>query len=216
MSDKSQIKTDTGRSDQELVAELMAKAEGIGMVGENGLLSRLTKTTLENVLQAGMESIWALALHERSAENGGNARDGARSTTVTTEAGPVEIEVPRDRDGSFTPAIVKKRQRRLNGVNSRRAVAVSQRPDPRRNLCAPGRGLWRRGLKSRPSRSSPNRPWNAWPSGRTGPWIRSMRCCSPTPSTPEIRGGQVANRPIYVVLGVTAEGERDILGLWAG
>ncbi|GAA3732357.1 transposase-like protein [Spinactinospora alkalitolerans] len=132
MSDKSQIKTDTGRSDQELVAELMAKAEGIGMVGENGLLSRLATATLENVLQAEMDEHLAPALHARSekADGNGNARDGTRSTTVATEAGPVEIEVPRDRNGSFEPHIVQRRQRRLNGVNSRRAVAGRQGAHP--------------------------------------------------------------------------------------
>ncbi|MBB4930576.1 transposase-like protein [Lipingzhangella halophila] len=119
MGDNGQVWKDTGRSDEDLVNELMAKAkaEGVDMVGENGLLSRLTKTTLENVLEAEMDEHLGYAKHERSDQGGANARNGARAKTVTTEAGPVELEVPRDRDASFDPQIVKKRQRRLSGVN---------------------------------------------------------------------------------------------------
>lgn len=53
----------------------------------------------------------------RSAATGDNSRNGTRSKTVLTEIGPVEIDVPRDRDGTFDPAIVRKRQRRLDGVD---------------------------------------------------------------------------------------------------
>jgi len=49
--------------------------------------------------------------------NGGNSRNGTRSKTVLTEIGPVQIDVPRDRDGTFEPGIVRKRQRRLDGVD---------------------------------------------------------------------------------------------------
>ena len=49
--------------------------------------------------------------------NGGNSRNGTRSKTVLTEIGPVQIEVPRDRDGTFEPEIVQKRQRRLDGID---------------------------------------------------------------------------------------------------
>jgi transposase-like protein len=55
--------------------------------------------------------------HDPMGRNGGNSRNGTRTKTVFTEIGPVDIEVPRDRDGSFEPAIVRKRQRRLDGVD---------------------------------------------------------------------------------------------------
>jgi Transposase, Mutator family len=55
--------------------------------------------------------------HDPAGRNGGNSRNGTRTKTVATEIGPVEIEVPRDRDGSFEPAIVPKRQRRLDGID---------------------------------------------------------------------------------------------------
>ncbi len=55
--------------------------------------------------------------HDAAGKNGGNSRNGKRSKTVLTDVGPVGIDVPRDREGSFEPQIVKKRQRRLTGVD---------------------------------------------------------------------------------------------------
>lgn len=55
--------------------------------------------------------------HDPAGRNGQNPRNGGRSTTVMTEVGPVELDVPHDREGSFEPKIVKKRQRRLDGVD---------------------------------------------------------------------------------------------------
>ena len=55
--------------------------------------------------------------HDPAGRNGGNSRNGTRDKTVLTEAGPVQIAVPRDRDASFCPQLVRKRQRRLSGVD---------------------------------------------------------------------------------------------------
>mgnify|MGYP002481784593 FL=1 len=58
-----------------------------------------------------------LGYEKHASSNGENARNGTRSKTVLTEVGAVEIDVPRDRDGSFQPKIVRKRQRRLDGID---------------------------------------------------------------------------------------------------
>jgi transposase-like protein len=55
--------------------------------------------------------------HDPAGRNGGNSRNGMRPKTVLTEAGPVEIEVPRDRESNFEPVIVAKRQRRVSGID---------------------------------------------------------------------------------------------------
>jgi putative transposase len=104
---------------QQLAQELVekARAEGIGLVGPGGLLTGLTKTVLETALEAEMSEHLGYDKHDRMGRNGGNSRNGARSKTVVTEVGPVDIEVPRDRDGSFEPVIVRKRQRRLDGID---------------------------------------------------------------------------------------------------
>jgi transposase-like protein len=100
---------------EQLVAQ--ARERGIELVGPNGLLSQLTKRVLETALEAEMSDHLGYDKHHPTGRNHGNSRNGLRAKTVLTEIGPVEIEVPRDLDASFQPKIVKKRQRRLTGVD---------------------------------------------------------------------------------------------------
>ena len=106
---------DQQRLAEELVEQ--ARAEGVELVGAGGLLTRLTKSVLETALEAEMTQHLGYDKHDPMGRNGGNSRNGTRTKTVVTEIGPVDIEVPRDREGSFEPAIVRKRQRRLTGVD---------------------------------------------------------------------------------------------------
>ena len=108
------------RSVQELAAELFerAKAEGVSLVGPGGLLSGLTKTVLETSLEAELTEHLGYEPYDPTGHHSGNSRNGTRTKTVLTEIGPVGIEVPRDRAGSFEPVIVPKRRRRLNGVDA--------------------------------------------------------------------------------------------------
>ena len=91
--------------------------EGLELVGPGGLLTGLTKTVLETALEAEMTEHLGYEAHDATGRDGGNSRNGTRTKTVLTEIGPVEIEVPRDRDASFDPVIVRKRQRRLDGID---------------------------------------------------------------------------------------------------
>src|SRR3954464_4778871 len=107
------------RIDQQKLAEELvgaARAEGVELVGPGGLLTGLTKTVLETALEAEMSEHLGYDKHDPAGRTGGNSRKGSRAKTVLTEIGPVPIEVPRDRDGSFEPVIVRKRQRRLDGI----------------------------------------------------------------------------------------------------
>jgi putative transposase len=104
---------------QKLAVELIekARAEGVDLVGPGGLLTGLTKTVLETALEAEMVEHLGYDKHDPMGRNGENSRNGTRPKTVLTEVGPVEIEVPRDRAGTFEPVIVRKRQRRLDGID---------------------------------------------------------------------------------------------------
>lgn len=106
-------------SDRELVGRLVdqARADGVELVGENGLLGRLTKLVLESVLEGEITDHLGYGKHDPAGRGAGNSRNGTRAKTVLTEVGPVEITVPRDRDASFELKIVRKRQRRLSGVD---------------------------------------------------------------------------------------------------
>jgi transposase-like protein len=118
-ADKPSKSKDVGRVDQDLVGQLVAQARerGLELTREDGLLAQLTKQVLESALEGEITEHLGYDRHERVGGEGGNSRNGHRSKTVTTEVGPVEIEVPRDRDASFEPKIVRKRQRRLTGVD---------------------------------------------------------------------------------------------------
>jgi putative transposase len=94
-----------------------AGADGVELIGPGGLLTGLTKSVLEIALDAEMSEHLGYDKHDPMGRNGGISRNGTRTKTVFTEIGPVEIDVPRDRDGSFEPAIVRKRQRRLEGID---------------------------------------------------------------------------------------------------
>ena len=87
------------------------------MTGEGSLLARLTKVVVESTLEGEMDDHLGYGMHDPVGRNGGNSRNGARSKTLMTEVEPVEIEVPRDRESSFDPVIVAKRQRWLSGID---------------------------------------------------------------------------------------------------
>jgi putative transposase len=78
-----------------------AGADGVELIGPGGLLTGLTKSVLEIALDAEMSEHLGYDKHDPMGRNGGNSRNGTRTKTVFTEIGPVEIEVPRDRDSSF-------------------------------------------------------------------------------------------------------------------
>ena len=106
--------------DQRQLAEQLlaqAKEQGVELVGPNGLLNQLTKNVLEIALDAEMAEHLGYDKHDPVGRGSGNSRNGARAKTVFTEIGAVEIEVPRDTNSTFDPVIVKKRQRRLTGVD---------------------------------------------------------------------------------------------------
>ena len=87
------------------------------ILGEHGLLKQLTKRVVERVLEAELTAHLGYAPHVRHDAGEGNTRNGWGQKTVQTETGPLTLTVPRDRDGSFTPQLVPKRQRRLAGFD---------------------------------------------------------------------------------------------------
>jgi hypothetical protein len=96
-----------------------ARARGAALTGPDGLLKALTKTVLETALDEEMTDHLGYDKHSPAGRGTGNSRNGTRTKTLLTDnVVPVDIEVPRDRDGSFTPVVVKKRQRRLDDVDT--------------------------------------------------------------------------------------------------
>jgi transposase-like protein len=118
-ADQADPSPEAATVEQKLIDQLVeqARSEGLQLTGEGGLLQQLTKAVLESALEGEITDHLGYDKHDPAGKDGGNSRNGTRSKTVLTDIGPVEIDVPRDREGSFEPAIVKKRQRRLTGVD---------------------------------------------------------------------------------------------------
>jgi putative transposase len=107
-------------AEQDAVRELVrqARASGTSLTGPGGLLKQLTKMVVEAALDEEMSEHLGYDKGAPEGRNRGNSRNGRRTKTVVTDnAGRVDIVVPRDRDGSFAPVVVRKRQRRLGEVD---------------------------------------------------------------------------------------------------
>ena len=108
--------------EQQAAAELvrLAKEQGLSLTGPDGLLKQLTKTVIESALEEEMTEHLGYEKHDPAGAGTGNIRNGSRAKTVLTEhSGHVEIEVPRDRQASFEPQLVKKGQTRLEGFDDK-------------------------------------------------------------------------------------------------
>jgi len=204
-------------STEDLADELMARAEtdGVGLVGPGGLLADLTKRVLEAMLEGELTDHVGYAPHDRAGHGSGNSRNGTRSKTVLTEIGPIDLDVPRDRAGTFEPVVVPKRRRRLGGVDQM-VLSLSAKGLTHGEISAHLEDIY--GAKV--SKETVTRitdgvletmvEWQNRPLDPVYP-VLFIDCINV-----KIREGQVANRPIYVAIAVTVDGERDILGLWAG
>jgi putative transposase len=202
---------------EDLADELMARAEsdGVSLVGPGGLLADLTKRVLEAMLEGELTDHVGYEPYDPAGHHSGNSRNGTRSKTVITEIGPIELDVPRDRAGTFAPTVVPKRHRRLGGVD-KMVLSLSAKGLTHGEISAHLEDIY--GAKV--SKETVTRitdgvvetmvEWQNRPLDSVYPvmFIDAIHV--------KIREGQVANRPIYVAIGVTVDGERDILGLWAG
>jgi putative transposase len=202
---------------QQLAQQLVeqARAEGVELIGPGGLLTGLTKSVLETALETEMSEHLGYGKHDPMGRNSGNSRNGTRSKTVFTEIGPVEIEVPRDRDGSFEPAIGRKRQRRLNGVDEV-VLSLDAKGLTTGEISAHFAEIYGASVsKETVSRITDKvlEEMNDW---SVRPLDGVYAAIFIDAIVVKVRDGQVANRPFYAAIGVSLAGERDILGLWAG
>ena len=210
--------TTVSRIDRQKLAQQLveqARAEGLELIGAGGLLTGLTKTVLETALEAELSEHLGYDRHDPVGRNGENSRNGHRAKKVLTELGPVELAVPRDRDGTFEPAIVRKRQRRLDSIDEI-VLSLTARGLTTGEIAAHLADVYGATVsKDTISRitdkvAAEMADWAARPLDRVYPVIFLDAIVV------KVRDGQVVNRPFYVAIGVSVHGERDILGIWAG
>lgn len=197
----------------ELIEELLKLTKSSSdLFGPEGLFHRLKGALMERMLEAEMTEHLGFERNQRG--KGGNSRNGFSTKTVQTESGPVDIRIPRDRAGTFEPQLVEKHQRRLEGFDEK-VLALYARGMSTREIQGHLEDLY--GTDVSPDLISrvtdgvmeEARKWQSRPLESLYPIVYldalfvSVR-----------DGATVTKKAVYVALGLTLEGRRDVLGLW--
>ena len=213
---KSAVKP--GEAERAALREMVksARARGEDLAGPGGLLRLITKTVLEVALEEEMNEHLGYTKHHPAGRDGGNSRNGTRAKTVISDtSGEIQIEVPRDREGSFTPVIVKKRQRRLGPIDQ---IVLSLY----------GKGLTTGEISAHFAEIYGASVCKEVISNITDRVVEEQQAWSSRPLQShyvavfvdaihvKVRDGAVANRPFYAAIAVDLRGHRDVLGIWAG
>ncbi len=184
------------------------------IAGPGGLLAQLTKRLVERAMEVELTDHVGYEPHQEPPGGAGNTRNGTTPKTLICEHGKVGIDAPRDRDGSFAPKIVKKRQRRFVGFDDK-ILALYSRGLSTRDIEAHLAEIYGvkvgRDLISRVTDAVMDdvRDWAKRPLEDIYP-IVFLDCM-----VIKVReGGSVARRALYLALGVTLDGDRDVLGMW--
>lgn len=206
-----------GASDEQLIAMLVdrARGDGLKLTGEGGLLQQLTKRVLESALDGEITDHVGYDKHDPAGRGSGNTRNGSRTKTVLTDVGPVEVRVPRDAAGTFEPQIVRKRQRRLSGVDDL-VLSLSAKGLTHGEISAHLAEVYGTEVSKQTISIITDKVMDGMVEWQNRPLDRVYPVVFIDAINVKIRDGQVANRPIYVAMAVTVDGNRDILGIWAG
>jgi len=190
------------------------KGEGLRLTGPGGFLSEMVKAVLERGLQAELTEHLGYRAHDVAGKGSGNSRNGHTAKTVQTEVGPIDVRVPRDRAGTFTPMLLPKNARRLGGLSD---VIIS--------LYAGGmtvRDISHHLHRVYGTEVGPDtistitdevldevKAWQSRPLDEVYPivYIDALMV--------KVRdGGQVRNKACYLVVGVGVDGVKHVLGIW--
>jgi putative transposase len=203
--------------DLKLIDKLLAdyqKPEDI--IGENGLLKQLTKALLERAMQAEMTEHLGYEKHDTAGHNSGNSRNGATTKTLKGDFGELPLETPRDRNASFEPKIIGKGQTRFTGFDDK-IISMYARGMSTREIQGHLEEIYK--VEVSPTLISNvteavMEEVKSWQS-------RSLDTVYPIVYLDALvvkirETGQVRNKAIYVVIGVNMQGNKEVLGLWAG
>ncbi len=201
---------------KETLDKLLESADGDAeaIAGENGLLDAVRKHFLEAVLKGEMTAHLGYAPHDPAGRGSGNSRNGHTAKTVQTKNGALELRVPRDRDGSFEPQVVRKRQRRIDNLDgvilSLYGGGVSERDIQAHLLEIYGVEVSATLISNViASIMEEVKEWQARALDAVYPIVYFdclfVKCRV---------DGSVRNVAVYLALGVSMEGQKELLGLW--
>jgi putative transposase len=201
--------------DKELIDKLLADYKGPeDLIGEQGLLKQLTKSLVERAMHAELKQHLGYEKHDPAGRGSGNSRNGTSPKTLKGDFGEVELEVPRDRQGTFEPKIVPKHERRFTGFDDK-ILSLYARGMTTREIQGHLQEIY--GVEVSPSLISEVtdavleevKAWQTRPLEALYPILFldalmvKMR-----------HEGKVENRAVYVAIGIDLDGRKDVLGLW--
>ncbi|GHO63702.1 IS256 family transposase [Ktedonobacter sp. SOSP1-52] len=200
---------------KEILDELLKDyADPKDILAEGGLLKQLTKAVIERCLETELEQHLGYAKYAPKAEGSSNARNGKSRKLLQSEQGPVEISVPRDREGSFEPQLVRKHQSRLEGLEQK-ILTLYAHGQTTRDIQAQLQEMY--GVEVSPTLIAnvtdavidEVHQWQTRPLDALYP-IVYVDCL-----VVKVRESQrVINKALYLVLGITMQGQKDLLGMW--
>jgi transposase-like protein len=192
-----------------------ARSEGVALTGKDGLLTSMVREVLQTGLDVEMADHLGYEPYESIGRGSGNSRNGAYPKTVKTDVGPVELRMPRDRQGTFEPATVPKHVRRLDGLGANviglyvKGLTTGEIQGHLAEIY--DTGVSRETISKIADQVLPDMvAWQSRPLDRVYPVLLIDAIVV------KARDSQVANRPVYVTIGVDLDGEHDVLGLWLG
>jgi putative transposase len=199
-----------------MLDELLKGKKPEEILGQEGLLKELTRRLVERALQGEMTAHLGYEKHAPEGRNTGNSRNGKSKKTVISDSGELAIEIPRDRTGEFEPQLVPKGQRRLPGFDEK-VIALYARGMTTREIQGHLQEIY--GVEVSPTlisnvTDSVLEDVQAWQN-------RPLDAVYPIVYLDAIHlklrsNGHVQTQAVYLALGITIEGEKDLLGLWVG
>lgn len=198
----------------ELLDDLIKGKTVEELIGKNGLLNQLRKRLIERAMAGELSNHLGYAKHSPEGNNTGNSRNGKSSKTLLTDDGRLDISVPRDREGSFSPQIVKKGQRRFTGFDEK-IVSMYSLGMSTRDIGKHLQDIY--GVEVSSSLISEVtdeviqdvREWQKRPLDRLYPILYLDALVV------KVRDqGQVINKHAYLAIGVNTDGLKDVLGIW--
>ena len=186
------------------------------IIGKDGLLKQFTKAVLERVMQAELSNHLGYEKHDPTGNNSGNSRNGVTTKTLKGDFGEIELETPRDRNGSFEPIMIGKGQRRFDGFDDK-IISMYARGMSTRQIQGSLEEIYQVELSPTSISNVTDavsdlvKQWQSRPldSHYAIIWLDALYV--------KLRdGGHVVNKAIYMAMGLNMQGHKEVLGLWAG
>jgi putative transposase len=198
---------------EQLVAR--ARSEGVELTGDDGLLTAMVRQVLQTGLEVELADHLGYEPYDPVGRGSGNSRNGSYPKTVTTEIGEVTLQIPRDRNATFDPVTVPKFERRLDGLSGN-VISLYAKGMTTGDIQAHLFEIYDTDISRETISKITDAIVGEMVAWQNRPLDRLYPVVLIDAIVIKVRDSQVANRPVYVAIGVNLDGERDVLGMWLG